>query len=59
MDYIAAAKNPDIVAHFEELLDDWCKEIERYLEASLDKGAAIADNGPRSEVSIDAYPLLF
>ncbi|CDJ70102.1 hypothetical protein, conserved [Eimeria necatrix] len=56
MDYIAAAKNPDIVSHFEELLDDWCKEIERYLEASLDKGAAIADNGPRSELASGVSP---
>ncbi|KAL8430801.1 hypothetical protein ACSSS7_005705 [Eimeria intestinalis] len=48
-DYTAAARNPEIVAHFEELLEEWCRQIEKYLEASLDKGTAQADAGPRSE----------
>lgn len=48
-DYTAAAKDPDVVEHFEELLDDWCRQIEKYLETSLDKGATQADSGPRSE----------
>lgn len=48
-DYTVAAKNPEVVSHFEELLDDWCRQIEKYLETSLDRGAAQADTGPRSE----------
>ncbi|CDI82587.1 hypothetical protein EAH_00029220 [Eimeria acervulina] len=39
-DYTAAAKDPDVVEHFEELLDDWCRQIEKYLETSLDKGVS-------------------
>ncbi|KAL8448489.1 hypothetical protein Emed_003750 [Eimeria media] len=46
-DYTAAARNPEVVSHFEELLEDWCRQIEKYLETSLDKGTAHADAGPR------------
>ncbi|OEH76363.1 hypothetical protein cyc_02562 [Cyclospora cayetanensis] len=49
MDYLRACRNPDIVSHFEELLDEWCRQIEKYLEASSDAGATQTDGGPRSE----------
>ncbi|CDJ50939.1 Dynein heavy chain family, related [Eimeria brunetti] len=51
-DYTLAARDPDVVEHFEELLDDWCRQIEKYLETSLEKGATQADTGPRSEASL-------
>ncbi|CDJ56163.1 hypothetical protein, conserved, partial [Eimeria maxima] len=39
-DYTSAAKDSDVVEHFEELLDEWCRQIEKYLETSLDRSAA-------------------
>ena len=29
-------ENPEIVQHFESLLDQWCRQIEAYLEESLE-----------------------
>lgn len=59
MDYTAAAKDAEVVSHFEELLDEWCRQIEKYLETSLDKGATQVDAGPRSEASTPTEKLDF
>ncbi|KFH09483.1 putative dynein gamma chain, flagellar outer arm [Toxoplasma gondii MAS] len=45
-----AAKNHEVVLHFENLLEDWCRQIERFLETSLDQSHELPDAGPRSEV---------
>ncbi|PFH32514.1 putative dynein gamma chain, flagellar outer arm [Besnoitia besnoiti] len=45
-----AAKNPETVLHFEGLLEDWCRQIERYLETSLEQSNEPPDAGPRSEI---------
>ncbi len=44
-------KDSDVVAQFESLLGDWCRQIEAYLEESLEGGdsSSGADPGPRSE----------
>lgn len=47
-----AARNPETVAHFEVLLEDWCRQIERYLETSLEHTTEAPDAGPRSEVRL-------
>ena len=46
-------ENPEIVQHFESLLDQWCRQIEAYLEESLDsqqRSREGSDPGPRSEL---------
>lgn len=46
-------ENPEIVQHFESLLDQWCRQIEAYLEESLEtqqRSREGADPGPRSEL---------
>ncbi|KFH02717.1 putative dynein gamma chain, flagellar outer arm [Toxoplasma gondii VAND] len=45
-----AAKNHEVVLHFENLLEDWCRQIERFLETSLDQSHELPDAGPRSEI---------
>jgi dynein heavy chain len=49
----AVRDNPEIVQHFESLLDQWCRQIEAYLEESLDqqmRGREGSDPGPRTEL---------
>ncbi|CAD7960877.1 unnamed protein product [Amoebophrya sp. A25] len=55
-------EHPEIVTHFEQLLEEWCRQIERYLEETLEAtdGALLGSGqkvdhagdglGPRSEV---------
>ena len=46
-------ENPEIVQHFESLLDQWCRQIEAYLEESLEtqqRSREGSDPGPRSEL---------
>eukprot|EP00392_Amoebophrya_sp_AT5.2_P000467 g468.t1 len=51
-------EHPDIVSHFEQVLEEWCRQIERYLEETLEasdvSGEYKADLqsgvGPRSEL---------
>ena len=46
-------ENPEIVQHFESLLDQWCRQIEAYLEESLEnqmRSREGSDPGPRTEL---------
>jgi dynein heavy chain, axonemal len=41
---------PDAVDHFESLLNEWCNQIEKYLNQPSDSGADTDDVGPRGEL---------
>jgi dynein heavy chain len=43
-------QNTEIVAHFEMLLEDWCRQIEDYLEQPIQAGTGKTDPGPRTEL---------
>jgi dynein heavy chain len=43
-------QNTEIVAHFEMLLEEWCRQIEDYLEQPIQAGSTRADPGPRTEL---------
>ncbi|GMH89960.1 hypothetical protein TrVE_jg7050 [Triparma verrucosa] len=38
---------PDLIPHFEELLEEWCNKIEEYLDAD---SSGSADKGPKGEL---------
>ena len=38
---------PDLIPHFEELLEEWCNKIEEYLDAD---SSSSADRGPKGEL---------
>ncbi|CAD7937236.1 unnamed protein product [Amoebophrya sp. A120] len=61
-------EHPDIVTHFEQVLEEWCRQIERYLEETLDSddpggsagGMTLTSGsgdglGPRSELEYWRY----
>ncbi|KAF4648812.1 hypothetical protein FOL47_002748 [Perkinsus chesapeaki] len=47
-------ENPEVPLQFEGLLDNWCRQVEQYLEESLDYSASSKmygnDPGPRTEL---------
>jgi dynein heavy chain len=44
-------EHPEVVQQFEQLLDQWCRQIEQYLEQSLDKGETKdREPGPHTEL---------
>ena len=49
--YVDVVKDrPVVVTHFECLLEDWCRQVEHYLEESLDKPGEMIGPGPRTEL---------
>jgi len=38
---------PEMIPHFEELLEEWCNQIEEYLDSNAD---GITDKGPKGEL---------
>ena len=47
---LVAASNPAIVAHFTELLDEWCTRIETYLDDSDRSRWETPESGPATEL---------
>lgn len=43
-------EDPDIVVQYGARLEQWCKEIEQYLEDSLDQTEKVSEPGPRTEL---------
>jgi len=45
-----AAQEPELVSHYESLLEDWCKQIEEYLEETPDGRWDGNEAGPHTEL---------
>eukprot|EP00397_Hematodinium_sp_SG-2012_P000031 GEMP01000031.1.p1 GENE.GEMP01000031.1~~GEMP01000031.1.p1 ORF type:complete len:4639 (+),score=1050.01 GEMP01000031.1:391-14307(+) len=41
---------PEVVTEFESLLEDWCRQIEQYLEETLENVKDSSDQGPSTEL---------
>jgi dynein heavy chain len=41
---------PEAVQAFESLVEEWCRQIEQYLDETLDHQREVADPGPRTEL---------
>eukprot|EP00820_Chromera_velia_P029268 Cvel_12266.t1-p1 / transcript=Cvel_12266.t1 / gene=Cvel_12266 / organism=Chromera_velia_CCMP2878 / gene_product=Dynein gamma chain, flagellar outer arm, putative / transcript_product=Dynein gamma chain, flagellar outer arm, putative / location=Cvel_scaffold794:55107-67642(+) / protein_length=1727 / sequence_SO=supercontig / SO=protein_coding / is_pseudo=false len=46
----AAAQNSDLVSHFEDLLEEWCRQIEKSMEETAEGRKEPEKEGPRTEL---------